>query len=339
MTAIVAGIDGGGTRTRAALATRDGELLAIGEAGSGNYHDVGVEGFAKNLDLAIERAWQASGATVQRIDSIFLGLGSVVTTDDRDAIRAIVQAAAWAPSMHIGVDHDLRIAHQGCLGGGAGVVLIAGTGSSAYARDDQGGSWKAGGWGPLLDDVGSGHWLGRQAMIAAIRASDGRGPATVLTAAVLVALGVESPLEILRRVELQGMTRSEIANLARLVLAAASQGDDVARSAIVQGVDALAELVATASSQLGLGQAGEEVRVAVTGGLGDAGDVFMKPLQAALHRRLPQAAVVANQATPVIGAAMLALGMLAGGAPDEAATRRLMESSRRCTEQAAASPA
>jgi N-acetylglucosamine kinase-like BadF-type ATPase len=59
---------------------------------------------------------------------------------------------------------DLELAHAGAFAGGPGVLLIAGTGSSAYSVDSRGKIRRAGGWGPLLGDDGSAFWLGRQAL-------------------------------------------------------------------------------------------------------------------------------------------------------------------------------
>ena len=323
MTAIVAGADGGGTRTRVALASVEGRLLGIGEAGSGNYHDVGSAGFAANLNLALERARVAAGCAAQPLAAIFLGLGSIVTPEDKAAIRAVVEVAPWAPRDRIGVDHDLRIAHQGCLGGREGIVIIAGTGSSCYGRDAEGRCWKSGGWGPTLDDVGSGHWLGLQAMIATTQEFDGRGPATKLTPAVLAGLSPESPLHLLARVELDGMTRSEIAELARLVVAEAEQGDAVARGIIDAGVAELAELAATVSHRLAFDDVLLRIPVAATGGLVDAGEAFLGPLRAALAARLPKAELVAGQAPPVLGAVLLAIEMLAPTCDPQALLARL----------------
>lgn len=307
---LVAGVDGGGTRTRVAVATAAGELLGIGEAGSGNLHDIGASALAENLDSAVAQAFEKAGRITQQLDAVFLGLGSIVTEEDRAAIRQIVAAAPWAPQSAIGVDHDLRIAHMGCLGGAPGIVLIAGTGSSCYGRDAEGRSWKSGGWGPLLDDLGSGHWLGRQAMIAAIRESDGRGPATSLSGAVLSELGVTTPLHLLHRVEMTGLSRAEIASLSRLVVDAAKQGDGVARAILDRGAAELADLAAAVAAKLGMADPRTAVHVSATGGLVEAGEHFLAPLRSALAQRLPRAEFIPAKAPPVLGAVMLAAEML-----------------------------
>src|SRR5262245_54786652 len=100
---VVIGIDGGGTRLRAAIATTDGELLGSGEAGAGNYHDVGAHEVRANIDRAVAQAWAAASLPACRAEAIFLGLGSVVTPEDHAVIRSIVRDLAIAPDHRIGV--------------------------------------------------------------------------------------------------------------------------------------------------------------------------------------------------------------------------------------------
>lgn len=309
-TRVAIGIDGGGTRLRAAIAAEDGELLGRGEAGAGNYHDVGAAVVRENISRAVAQAWTAADKRPHRADAIFLGLGSIVTPEDQAVIRGIVRDLGIAHEERIGVDHDLRVALAGGMAGRPGIVLIAGTGSSCYGRNESGQSWQAGGWGPFLDDPGSSYWLGWQAMVAAVRDHDGRGGRTRLHQSVLEALRISSVREILRRVELEGMERSEIAALAPLVTSAAAGGDEVARSLIEQGVDQLAMMVATVAERLSFASSSSKTPVVVTGGLTSAGSVFLAPLQRAIQRRAPATRIVNAQLPPVLGGVLLALELI-----------------------------
>ena len=85
-----------------------------------------------------------------------------------------------APEGRIGADDDARIALAGGLMGRSGFALIAGTGSVSIGLNTSGEIVRAGGWGPMFDDVGAGHWLGLEAMRAAVRAFDGRAENTLL---------------------------------------------------------------------------------------------------------------------------------------------------------------
>ena len=92
----------------------------------------------RNIESSVSRAWKGSRIAPQPAKAIFLGLGSVVTSKDRETIRNMVQEIHLVPEGAIGVDHDLRVALMGGLTGDAGIALIAGTGSSCYGRDASG---------------------------------------------------------------------------------------------------------------------------------------------------------------------------------------------------------
>lgn len=307
---IVIGFDGGGTSTRAAIATQQGEVLGVGKAGTGNYHDVGVDMVRSNLNLALTRAWAKAGIAKQQADAAFLGLGSVASREDRDTIRQLAKDLSLARNDLVGVDHDLRVALAGGLVGKPGIILIAGTGASCFGRSADGRTWRSGGWGPLLDDIGSSGWLGLQCMVAAVREYDGRGMPTALTTRVLEALEIADINQIMRRVDSEGLTRLEMASLARLVTQAASQGDRVAREIIEMGTDELARLIATVESKLGLANSPGKVPVAVTGGLAQAGPVFLEPLHQAIQRRTPACEVIKPKLPPVLGAVLIAIESL-----------------------------
>ena len=80
------------------------------------------------------------------------------------------------------VVNDALVALEAGAGDGPGIVLIAGTGSICYGRNEEGQAARAGGWGYMLGDEGSGWWIGRRALSAVMRQFDGRGPATLADA-------------------------------------------------------------------------------------------------------------------------------------------------------------
>jgi N-acetylglucosamine kinase-like BadF-type ATPase len=304
---IVLGIDGGGTNTRVAVATTTGRVLGIGQSGPGNYHDVGIDSVKAHITEALANAWSLAGLPPQPAAAAFLGLASVASAEDRQTIRQMAREMDLARDDCIGVDHDLRIAMAGALVGGPGIVLIVGTGSSCYGRAQSGKTWRAGGWGPVLDDIGSGGWLGLQSMIAAVRDFDGRGAPTVLRAKVLEVLQLDDMQQILHRIDAEGLSRTQTAALARLVLEAARQNDEVAQEIIARGADELATMIATVERKLDLASQLGEIPVAVTGGLVSAGTVLLEPLRAAIGRRAPQCALVQPKLSPVLGGVLLAI--------------------------------
>lgn len=304
---IVLGVDGGGTNTRVALVAETGEVLGIGLAGSSNYDDVGVKVAQRNIGLAVRQAWQHARQKRRPADAAFLGMAGVVSDQDRQTIRTIAEHLQLAPLERIGVDHDIRIALAGGLAGQEGIALIVGTGSSCYGRTADGRSWRAGGWGHLLDDYGSGYYLGLQAMVAAVRAADGRGQATALLPLVMRELKLNDINELMRRLYYENMSRSEIASLGPKVLEVIAEGDEVAEAILKKGIDELVLMVETVAKQLGF--LSHPFRLTWAGGIAQS-PIFQRYFRPAVQQRLSNCELIEPQLPPVLGAALLALEML-----------------------------
>jgi glucosamine kinase len=299
--ALIAGFDGGGSKTLVALCHPDGSLAGLGHSGPGNLNDVGAQAVQANLVAGLEQALQQAGASIEQVSHAFLGLAGLVSS--RENALALELAQKVLPHSQLGIDNDGRIALAGSLAGRAGLVLIAGTGSACYGVNASGRTWRAGGWGHLFSDEGSSHWLGRQGLRAVACAADGRGPTTALTSSFLQHLGIDHTDLLLHRVYIQGLSRSEVAALAPLVVAAAEAGDPVALELLDTGAYLLAECVMATAEQLQLGPSPE---LAVVGGLTQAGEVFWQPLRRALMQELPAIQLIKPQLPPVLGAVLLA---------------------------------
>jgi N-acetylglucosamine kinase-like BadF-type ATPase len=305
---LVMGIDGGGTKTAAVLLDSQGHVSGMGEGGPSTYGVVPAEVTRESIATAASAAFQAAGIPVSACEAVFLGLGNVVAEVDREAVRGIAADLRLAPRKRIGVDHDCRIALAGGLSGRPGIVLIAGTGASCYGLNPAGTGWRSGGWGPLIDDVGSSYWLGIQAMRAAVLAFDGREEATLLTRIVFDTLGLKDMNELMNRLYAAGMTRTEIAGLAPLVFSTAAQGDQAAQNLIHSGCAAMADCVLAVARRLGF--TGGPCELAVCGGLTQAGAAFFTPLAGEVTLRLPGCQVLPAELSPVVGAGILALQSL-----------------------------
>ncbi len=303
MSSFVIGIDGGGTSTRAALLRLDGKLLAVGQSGSSNIDDVGVQVAEQNIDRAVAAAEAQANLARQPAAAIFLGMAGVTSEADRDHIRQIARNLNLAPDAAIGVDHDCRAALAGGLSGRPGIVQIIGTGSSCYGRTATGRSWMAGGRGHLVSDEGSGCWMGLQAIRAAVRAHDGRAPDTPLLGGVLTALDIAEIDDVLNRLYVVGISRAELAALAPMVVREAMAGDAAAQGIVQKGADDVAELVEAVARKLAM----RAPAVCIVGGLLNTGPLIFDSYRAAMLRRVPTAEVKTAEQPPVIGAALLAL--------------------------------
>jgi N-acetylglucosamine kinase len=299
----VLGIDAGGTKTVGLLADEQGRVLAEARAGGANLQTHGELEVEKVFHEIIEQL-----SSQQRIDAVGLGIAGVDRPRDEAVVRGILRRLGHRQTAR--VVNDAVIALVAGAPERFGIVILSGTGSIAYGMDQRGRSSRAGGYGYLLADEGSGYWLGQQALRAAVKASDGRGPETDLGQRIFKSLGIDSVGELLPLVYENEMPKYKIAALAPLVEASRAAGDAVA-TRIIEG--AAAELALHARSvarQLELGKG--PFPVVLAGGVFRACPTLPALLQERLE--MPQALLRRLEVEPAMGAVALALDLLRGAA-------------------------
>lgn len=295
------GIDGGGTGTRAFLADETGRIIATGEAGLSNLHHATDEEVRAHLNSAFSSVFRAVKPT--ECVSVFAGMAGVTVASTAARFEKLI-CDCGLPHAKIGVDHDIRIALAGGLGGKPGIALIVGTGSSCYGRNSAGQTFQTGGYGSLVADEGSGYWLSLNAMIVATRMADGRLPDSPLRLAVFEWLGIHDVSEILKRLYEDGISRTDIAAFAPEVVRFAEQGDAAAVSILESGAEELASMVEANHRRLRTGHGPD---LAITGGLGTAHTIYRSKLEAALRLCLPDIVINELYMSPTAGAVMLAM--------------------------------
>ncbi|HEX7243356.1 MAG TPA: BadF/BadG/BcrA/BcrD ATPase family protein [Longimicrobiaceae bacterium] len=220
-----AGVDGGGTKTLVSLADAGGRELARRTGPAGLVDPRHPEATAGVVASVVREAVREAGLDAPPA-ALCAGLAGVGNAAEREAVRAALAASGVAGRVRVVTDGEIAL--EGALGGGAGVLLVAGTGSVAYGRGEDGRVERCGGWGMVLGDEGSGYALGRAGLAAAMRAQDGRGPHTRLLPLLLETLGVEGPRAVPPWVG--RASKAEVAALATHVLRAAGEGDAAALS-------------------------------------------------------------------------------------------------------------
>jgi N-acetylglucosamine kinase-like BadF-type ATPase len=304
---LVIGIDGGGTRTRARLANARGEALGNGEAGTANPNAHGFAAAQKEILAAIDRAFQDARIEKQSVATVCLGIGGVDRAEER------THFAAWAREA---VARRAEVVNDGeiVLAAGSsenwGVALIAGTGSIAWGKTRDGRIARAGGWGYLIGDEGSGFDLARGALRAVTQAEDGRGEPTRLRGAILTHWGIESVSELIPRVYRSGLAPADLAGLAPLVVRTAAEGDAVAQRLIERASAALADTVIAVARQLRFRES--EIPLALTGGLLLETELLRTNLVAELKSRGTNFSPITLVPEPVAGAVRIAIELMRG---------------------------
>ena len=272
LSGVVIGLDIGGTKTRGVRFV-DGRAVADESAGSSNVQNVSREEAAFNLADLFARIGGGS------VSQVYAGAGGIDTDDDAAALAALIEP--HVPGARITVVHDSRL----LLAAGrasTGVAVIAGTGSAAWGRNANGEEARAGGWGYLLGDEGSGYWLGREAVRYSLRRMNQGLPVDQLTAALLASCGVKDPNRLISLFHSPDTGRRFWAQQARPVVEAAAAGHVASRELLDQAGSDLAALAAQALGKLGI-----DGPVILGGGLG----MNVVPLQEAFRKHLAAAGI------------------------------------------------
>lgn len=337
---LFAGFDGGGTKTRCVLCDSHGSVLGVGSGGASNYHNAGLKGAVASLRAAFSEALAASGMSEGRASlAACFGLAGLDSPEDFAIITRAIRSARFAPSgwresRPFGVMNDWRPAVAGAFVDDPGVVLIAGTGCVAAVQGRGGREVvRVGGWGPVVDDRGSAYDIGREALYAAMRDFDGRGPKTSLLPLLMRRLKVARPQGIIARINVDGMSVPEIASLSTLVSRAASDGDPVAMRIFATKARDLGELVVSAASRLGM--LGTRFGVHPHGGVFKAGPPILGPLKETIRASAPRAELVEAKLVPACGAVVL-LYREAGIEVDGKTVARMSSSFKRASEKSQA---
>lgn len=295
----VVGIDAGGTKTVGLLADETGRVLAEARGSGANLQTGGELDVEKVFDDVLE----ALGRD-HPISAVCLGIAGVDRPQDEQVIKGILRRLGHRQTAR--VVNDAAIALAAGAPDRTGVVVLAGTGSIAYGADPTGKTARAGGYGFLLADEGSGYWLGHQSLRAVVRAADGRGPTTRLTPLLFAELEVASVPELVPRVYERGLPKHRIAALAPLVQKAHDAGDAVASELIALGARELALIARSVARQLALGSS--PYPLVLAGGVFKGCPALVDPLVASLE--LPLARPVLLDVEPARGAVNLALDLL-----------------------------
>lgn len=304
----VMGVDGGATKTLAAVMDMREGVLHLGHGSSSNPDAVGEQAAGGALLLAAGQALERMGIAMGDLDAAVLAMAGT----DTGAIRALVRpggplarAGGWSASQAEVwvVVNDVVGAWAAATGAAAGVGVIAGTGSNVLAVGPQGRAWRAGGWGHLLGDQGSGYWLAVRSIRAALAERDGSGPPTALGEAAVRFFAVDSIEALAALVYSKPLSKGELAAFAAETARAAHAGDAVARELYQRAARQLGAQVKAAIRETGL----EGVfPVGLIGGAFKAGALYVDALAASIYELAPQASVSVIEMAPVGGCVLLA---------------------------------
>jgi len=287
------GIDGGGTKTRCLLGDEN-SVLASGTASGCSVLRVGEACARDSLAGAIHEACVQGGVSPLQIARTCAGIAGAGDDGIASVLqRLLIEILGGA----IEVIGDMEVALESAFGGGPGIVVIAGTGSIVFGRNERGETARAGGWGRILCDEGSAHWIVVKAIHYCLHALD-RGNESRLLNDLLAFLDLRTPSDLV--VYAGGNPTPEFASALPVVLAAAEQGDDMACAVLRSaGVELAGQACVVAQR---LFQDAPEVPIATHGGVFAGSTIVRSAFTDTVLKHYPRSRVLDVVVDPALGA-------------------------------------
>jgi len=296
----VIGVDGGGTKTIAALSDLEGKILKVGKAGPSHLRNLGIKKAVKNVVISIEKTLPKKG----KILSTFIGLPAVAEEykEKKEKIKKEIKkykkiAKIFEGEVKIGSDQDVAL-RAGIEGDG--VMLNAGTGCVAIGKRGKN-FVHVSGWGYLADEGGA-FFVGQKVFQRVLKQVDGREDETILKSLIFKELKIEKEAQFLERVY-QNSERI-IPSFSVLVDKAFKKGDKVAKEILIEAAKEAALTAKTAIKKLKFQN--EKFSLVLNGSMFKS-EIFQKKVRKEIKKFAPKVNFVLLKKPPVIGAVKLAL--------------------------------
>lgn len=296
------GMDGGGTKTKCVLT--DFNLNKIYEtAGSAsNFLVIGTEIVSETILNLINDCASSQKIPIEDIEAIVLGTTGGGRRNDADLLENQIFADAkqkFTPINKFRVESDARIALEGSFSGKEGSILIAGTGSIMFGKDEAGVIHRVGGFGRFIGDEGSGYRIGRIGLNAVARYYDGRAKSTKIADLLEQEFSISSSEELITEVYRNNFN---IASVAPLVFEAAESGDKTAQRILEDEATELLLHVSAMKAKLNV----EILKVSLIGSILTNPNYFSYLFNEMVVRRFNDVKIMEAEHSPEYGAALMA---------------------------------
>lgn len=296
------GIDGGGTKTKAVLSDKNLKIISEIESSPSNFLTIGTEIVSETIINLVVNSVKSSNINFKDISSVVLGTtGAGRESDANNLERAVINLSRKKEFEFplFKVVSDARIALEGAFSGGAGSILISGTGSIMFGKDRFGNIHRVGGCGRLIGDEGSGLTIGRKGLNILSKYFDGRAEPTLLTQKVSQVFGINNQTDLINKVYSENL---KIQHITPLVIEAATEGDEQCYKILNQETDELILHVISMFKKLNE----EKMKIVFIGGTIANYNLYSNLLKEKINKNLPNIIIQAAENPPEIGAVLIA---------------------------------
>ena len=302
------GIDAGGTKTECAVADLTGNILLTETGKSVNYLIAGADKTSANLFGLIFQCLKKLNINFSEVKQIVIGIAGAGRLKDAEQLERSFIKYSKSEKVKINqvkVVSDALIALEGAFPGKPGCILIAGTGSILFGKDDKGKIQRVGGFGRLIGDEGSGYSIGRKALQAVSGDLDGRTEKTLLTKKLFDQMKITDSEELITKIYKENF---DIASIAPLVISSAEKKDNQAQRILNEEAEELVLHVKSMMKKMNL----KKLNVAFTGGLISNKNFYSTLLTKKIKSSLPNVTISKPRLSPAEGAILMAKKNLNG---------------------------
>lgn len=298
------GVDGGGTKTTFSLIDSKGCLLTKHQEGTCHYIQVGFEGLRNILITGINTVCDLIGINKQDITYAFFGLPGFGEVKE-DAQKMVDIMKEVLQNKNYTIDNDVIAGWAGSLGCEPGINIVAGTGSICIGIDRYKNRYRSSGWGHFYGDEGSAYWIGKKTIEAFCKQSDNRLPKGSLYTIIRNELNLKDDFDIITLIHKEyAFDRSRVATFFKMAYKAANQGDISVQNFFREAAYEYAIMVDAVLNNIELE---DRVIVSYSGGVFNAGDIILKPLEEILISLSPKIVLKKPILNPSLGSALYAL--------------------------------
>src|ERR1035437_6680016 len=292
------GIDGGGTKTDCIITDENYNQLYSLKGGPLNLLSSSSSKSSRTIIQLINSCLSKLNITLAHLDCIGIGAAGAGRMEDSEKLEINLKALL-PPSINLKVTTDAEAALEGAFNGKPGCILISGTGSIIWGKDQNGIIHRCGGFGKILGDEGSGYMLGKKGLVAAAKEFDGRGERSLITGSLKDKYQIQSVQDIINAVYKNDL---DISGVAPLVLASAGNNDKVALRIIDEETEELLNLISCMIKKLKK----ENIEISFAGRLISTINVFSITLKNKLAASYKMIKIKESEYPPTIGTLLIA---------------------------------
>jgi N-acetylglucosamine kinase-like BadF-type ATPase len=237
---LIVGLDGGGTKTRCIFADKFGKSILEITGGPSNFLTIGSEKAASNIISIIKSGLTRLGSSFEIISIILAGVSGAGRKFHADMLRESLLKKLPESLTKVFVESDARIALEGALGGEPGAVVIAGTGSVIFGKDQLGRIYRAGGFGRIIGDEGSAYSIGVKTLSLISNMIDGRQNTGKILDNFKDIFNIKNEDDLINLVHNPGF---DVASIAMFTIKSAEEGIDNAKIILDEESDELIKLI------------------------------------------------------------------------------------------------